>query len=156
MKFTCTVSQQANGNWNVRHAGSDVGPVTTQGGSREEALDKMRDSYNVNGLAQIAALATLDDLPYYRKNLRRIAATRKRLVGALESLGFDVLPSQANFLLVRPPGPSAKSWLGRLRKRKILVRWFDSPVVRDRLRITIGTDREINALLRAVKAILKR
>ena len=120
------------------------------------ALDKMRDSYNVNGLAQIAALATLDDLPYYRKNLRRIAATRKRLVGALESLGFDVLPSQANFLLVRPPGPSAKSWLGRLRKRKILVRWFDSPAVRDRLRITIGTDREINALLRAVKVILKR
>ena len=118
------------------------------------ALDKMRDSYNVNGLAQVAALATLDDLPYYRKNLRRIAATRDRMGRELRSMGFEVLPSRTNFLLVRPPGPSAKSWLARLRKRKVLVRWFDVPAVRDRLRITVGADREVKAMLRAVRSIV--
>src|SRR5207344_2085953 len=63
------------------------------------ALDTIRDSYNVNGLGQVAALTTLDDLPYYRANFRRIIATRDRVSEALTSLGFEVLPSQTNFLL---------------------------------------------------------
>jgi histidinol-phosphate aminotransferase len=119
-----------------------------------EALDKIRDSYNVNGLAQVAALATLDDLPYYRKNFRRIIATRARLTRELERLGFAVLPSQANFILTRPPMFSAQDWLAKLRARKILVRWWNYPEVRGFLRITIGTDAEADALLRAAKAIL--
>src|SRR2546422_337540 len=65
------------------------------------ALDKIRDSYNVNGLGQVAALATLADLSYYRKNFRRIVATRDRLARELTALGFRVFPSQTNFLLVR-------------------------------------------------------
>ena len=119
------------------------------------ALDKIRDSYNVNGLGQIAALATLDELPYYRRSFARIKATRARLTAQLTKLGFEVLPSQANFILARPPGPPAQKWLGLLRERKILVRWFDSPEVRDYLRITIGTEREGTTLLHAVRAILK-
>ena len=67
------------------------------------ALDKLRDSYNVNGLGQIAAEATLDALPYYRANFRRIKATRARLSAELAKLGFQVLPSATNFLLARPP-----------------------------------------------------
>ena len=67
------------------------------------ALDKIRDSYNVNGLGQIAALATLDDLDYYRANFRSIVATRERLSRELARLGFDVFPSQTNFILIRPP-----------------------------------------------------
>src|SRR5213593_682231 len=63
------------------------------------ALDKIRDSYNVNGLGQVAALATLDDLPYYRANFRKIIATRARLSGELGKLGFQVFPSQTNFIL---------------------------------------------------------
>src|SRR5205085_10870344 len=59
------------------------------------ALDKLRDSYNVNGLGQVAALATLANLPYYRANFRRIIATRERLSRTLGELGFEVLPSQA-------------------------------------------------------------
>ena len=119
------------------------------------ALDKLRDSYNVNGLGQIAALATLDDLPYYRANFRRIKATRARLSSSLEELGFTVLPSQTNFILARPPRFAAKEWLEKLRARKILVRWFSYPEVKDYIRITIGTDPEADALLRAARAVLR-
>jgi histidinol-phosphate aminotransferase len=118
------------------------------------ALDKMRDSYNVNGLGQIGAVATLEDLPYYRANFRRIKATRARLGDALTALGFEVLPSQTNFILVRPPVFPAKDWLDKLRERKILVRWFSHPEVSDYLRVTIGTDAEADALIRAAKGIL--
>jgi histidinol-phosphate aminotransferase len=120
------------------------------------ALDKLRDSYNVNGLGQIAALATLDDLPYYRANLRRIKATRARLSESLEQLGFSVLPSQTNFILARPPKFAAKDWLEKLRTQKVLVRWFSSPEVMDCLRITIGADAEADALLRAARDLLKQ
>lgn len=119
------------------------------------ALDKLRDSYNVNGLGQVGALATLDDLPYYRANFRRIKLTRARLSGALCELGFDVLPSQTNFILTRPPKFAAKTWLEELRRRKILVRWFSYPEVKDYLRVTIGTEAEADALIRAAKSILK-
>jgi histidinol-phosphate aminotransferase len=118
-------------------------------------LDKIRDSYNVNGLGQAAALATLDDLPYYRANFRRIIATRERLSRELTVLGFTVLPSETNFILARPPRFPAQEWLEKLRARKILVRWFKYPSVRDYLRITIGTEAEAEALLRASKAVVK-
>ncbi|MEI2726610.1 MAG: aminotransferase class I/II-fold pyridoxal phosphate-dependent enzyme [Verrucomicrobiota bacterium] len=88
------------------------------------ALHKIRDSYNVNGLGQIAAEATLDNLAYYRANFRRIIATRDWLAGELTKLGFQVLPSQTNFILVRPPQFPAEIWLQRLRANKVLVRWF--------------------------------
>ena len=120
-----------------------------------EALDKIRDSYNVNGLGQIAAVATLENLPYYRKNFSRIITTRARLTSELTKLGFEVLPSQTNFILARPPGPAAEQWLELLRQRKILVRWFKYPEVRDYLRITIGTDAEANALVRAASQIIR-
>jgi histidinol-phosphate aminotransferase len=130
------------------------------------ALDKIRDSYNVNGLGQIAANATLDDLPYYRANFRKIISTREELSRSLTKLGFRVLPSQTNFILAKPPGNllpasrrqgtfTAKDWLQKLREKKILVRWFSQPEVKDYLRITIGTPAEAEALVRAVKAIMR-
>jgi histidinol-phosphate aminotransferase len=118
------------------------------------ALHKIRDSYNVNGLGQVAALATLEDLPYYRANFQRVIATRERLSRELEARGFSVLPSQTNFILVRPPRFPARAWLEKLRSRKILVRWFTPSAVSRFLRITIGTDPEADALLRAVDRIV--
>jgi len=118
------------------------------------ALHKIRDSYNVNGIAQIAAAATLDDLPYYRKNFKRVIATRDRTAAALRKFGFEVLPSQTNFILARPSRFSAKEWLDKLRARKILVRWFNHSGLEDWLRISIGTDAEMNVLLKAVRHIL--
>jgi histidinol-phosphate aminotransferase len=118
------------------------------------ALHKIRDSYNVNGLGQVAALATLSDLPYYRANFRRIIATRQRLAGELAKLRFNVLPSQTNFIFARPPVFPAAVWLQKWREKRVLVRWFNSPATKDYLRITIGTDAEIDALLRAARQII--
>jgi len=117
-------------------------------------LQKIRDSYNVNGLGQIAALATLADLPYYRRGFQRIIATRQRLGSELGKMGFSVLPSQTNFIFTRPPGFPAEVWLQKLRERKILVRWFQYPETKDFLRITIGTEAEADALLRAARQVL--
>jgi histidinol-phosphate aminotransferase len=118
------------------------------------ALHKIRDSYNVNGLGQIAAEATLDDLPYYRANFKKIIATREWLSRELTKLGFRVLPSRTNFIFVRPPRFSAQTWLQRLRAKKVLVRWFGRPEVKEYLRITIGTAAEAEALAGAVRKIL--
>ena len=119
-----------------------------------EALQKIRDSYNVNGLGQTAAEATLRDLPYYRRNIKRLLATRERLAGQLRALGFDAPPSQTNFIFVRPPRFPAREWLRALRGRRVLARWFDAPETKDSLRITIGTEAEAEALARAARSIL--
>jgi histidinol-phosphate aminotransferase len=119
------------------------------------ALHKIRDSYNVNGLGQIAAEATLGDLVYYRANFRKIIATREKLSRELTKLGFHILPSQTNFILTKPPRFAAKDWLEKLRAKKILVRWFRTPEVKDYLRITIGTPTEATALAKAAQAILR-
>jgi histidinol-phosphate aminotransferase len=118
------------------------------------ALHKVRDSYNVNGLAQIAALAAVRDRRYFQANIRRIVAERRRLASALQRMGFQVHPSQANFLFVKPPARPAAWWLDALRGRKILVRWFSAPETRDRLRVTIGAPGENRILLRAVRELL--
>jgi histidinol-phosphate aminotransferase len=116
-----------------------------------EALHKIRDSYNVNGLGQVAAAATLDDLPYYRSLFSKIIRSREQTSKALADLGFTVFPSQSNFILVRPPARTAQEWAELLRNQKILVRWFDHPNVRDFLRISIGTDSQMTELVRVVR-----
>jgi histidinol-phosphate aminotransferase len=118
-------------------------------------LHKIRDSYNVNGLGQIAAVAALDDPSYYQANFRKICATRERLSHGLTTLGFRVCPSQANFIFTKPSFLPAEQWLQKLRGRKILVRWFGDPLVKDYLRISIGTDADADALLKAMRGILK-
>ena len=120
------------------------------------ALDRIRDSYNVNGLGQEAALATLKDLPFYRVNFRRIIRLREQVSAVLQSLDFVVLPSQTNFLMAKPPRLAASTWLRKLRKHNVLVRWFSDPLVEDYLRITIGSEKEMGALMRAVRVILKQ
>lgn len=121
------------------------------------ALHKIRDSYNVNGLAQIAALAALDDLPYYRKNLQTIARERENLARSLSRIGFEVTPSAANFLLVSPPNGSktAAAWQKQLRQQGILVRWFPDPSIRHCLRITIGTPEQNQILRKTLRKILR-
>ena len=118
------------------------------------ALDKIRDSYNVNGLGQIAAETTLDDLQCYRANFKKIITARGWLTRELTKLGFHILPSQTNFILVQPPLFPAKDWLQKLRDKKILVRWFNAPQVKDYLRITIGTQAEAKILVKTVRRIL--
>ena len=117
------------------------------------ALHRIRDSYNVNGLAQIAASATLKNLSYYQRNFRRVTESRSRVAQALTGLGWTVLPSQTNFILTRPPGPPARQWLEDLRRKKILVRWFASPNLESFLRITIGSESEMDTLLKTIHGL---
>jgi histidinol-phosphate aminotransferase len=126
-------------------------------GSKEliAALDKIRDSYNVNGLGQVAAMATLHDLPYYRRHFQKIIGSRQKLSRELSEIGFEIFPSQTNFILVRPPRFPAREWLQKFREKKILVRWFNDAAVSAFLRISIGTLKDCEALLRAAKSILQ-
>ena len=112
----------------------------------------MKDSYNVGRLPQVAALAALGDLPAMRANVARIRATRDRLTAGLQRLGFDVLPSEANFVLARRPGVDQTPTARGLAARDILVRHFAVPGLHDALRVTVGTDEEIDALLEALAA----
>ncbi len=114
------------------------------------ALYKLKDSYNVDRLAQAIALAALEDLPWMRDNANRIAATRKRVSAELEKRGFRVIPSASNFLFVEPPaGVSAAELFADLRKKKILVRYFPGGRTGRYLRVSIGTDAQMDAFLAA-------
>jgi histidinol-phosphate aminotransferase len=124
-------------------------------GSREliAALLKIKDSYNIGRVAQCLAAAALRDQAYLRANVRRIIATRRKLVEALAGLGFTVLPSEANFVFAKPAGIGAEALYRRLRKRNILVRYFAGRQTGGFLRITVGTNEEINKLLKTIKNI---
>ena len=116
---------------------------------------KVKDSYNVNRLSLLAATAALEDLPWMRRNTQRIQRSRKKLSGGLERLGYHVYPSQANFVLARKDGESLRNIYEELKQRKILVRYFDFPDLRDCLRITVGTPSEVKILLKEL-AVLTR
>ena len=121
------------------------------------ALNKVKDSYNVNRLSQIGAEAALDDWAYYAANVARLRATRDRVVQQLVAKGFFVYPSQTNFVFARPPLPtSAQQWFDELRARNILVRWWDTDRIRDFARVSIGTDGEMNQFLEATKDICEK
>ena len=112
------------------------------------------NSYTLDRLAQAGAQAAIEDVDYFRETCRRVMATRERTARGLEALGCQVLPSQANFLFVRCPGREGKDVLDELRQRGILVRWWYDPAISQWLRISIGTDGEMDALLCAMGEIL--
>ena len=120
--------------------------------AREEVIfemNKLKDSYNVDAIAQAVAVAALRDSRHLQITTNRIRHTREDTAAALKRLGCDVLPSQANFLFVRPAKAPAAQLFAQLRERGLLVRYFALPRVDDRVRITIGTDAEMQELLAA-------
>jgi histidinol-phosphate aminotransferase len=119
-----------------------------------EGLDKVRDSYNLNRLSIAAGAAALADIGWMERNAAKIRKTRGDLQAALPGVGFTPFPSQSNFILARRArGGSARPVYEALKRRKILVRYFDTPRLAGCLRITVGTDDEVAALLAALKAI---
>jgi len=118
------------------------------------ALYKVKDSYNVDAVAQAVALAALKDRAYHRRTVAKVLKTRKAFSRELARRGWDVIPSESNFVFAKPPSgmPPAKAVFEHLKSRGVFVRYFPGPLTGDRLRITIGTDEQMKALLSALDA----
>ncbi len=122
-----------------------------------EGLNRVKNSFNsypLDRLAQAGAIAAFDDKAYFDTTRQAIIASRDKLTQALEQLGFIVLPSAANFVLVRHPGRDAGELGSALRARQIIVRHFRAPRIDQFLRISVGTDEECDALAAALTEIL--
>ena len=126
------------------------------------ALYKVKDSYNVDAVAQAVALAALRDQRWMRRNVERVRKTRAELTAALVARGWDVLPSESNFVFAKPlvAGATAADAqelaayvFAELRRRNIFVRYFPGPLTGDRLRITVGTGAQTKRLLQALDGI---
>jgi len=117
------------------------------------SLDSVKDSYNLDRLAIVAAVAAVEDEDHHRKLVREVVRNRDELSAALAALGFEVAPSAANFVFARPPKPAA-ALVAALRERKILVRHYDREPIAGWLRITVGTRDQHEQLLAALKEIL--
>ncbi|MBY5332438.1 histidinol-phosphate transaminase [Rhizobium leguminosarum] len=122
-----------------------------------EALERVKDSFNsypLDRLAQLAATAAIKDEAWFETCRGKIIASRESLGSELEALGFEVLPSQANFIFARHQSRSGAALQAALRERGILVRHFVKPRISDFLRISIGTDEECARLVSALEEIL--
>jgi len=131
-----------------------------------DAMYKVKDSYNVDALAQAVALAAVKDQAWMKRNVAKVKKTRAWTAEQLARRGWDVLPSESNFLFARPPAaeikgpmskakgePAAQRLFNALRERNIFVRYFRGPKTGDRLRVTIGTDAQMKKLLAALDDI---
>lgn len=126
------------------------------GGELIQGLCRVRDSFNsytLDALALAGAAAAVADTAYYDGINRRVSATRERVSAALRGLGFEALPSSANFVFIRLPGKSGAVVFAALRERGILVRHFNKPRIADYLRVSIGTDEEMDRFLEACRDI---
>jgi len=122
-----------------------------------DALARVKNSFNsypLDRLAQAGAIAALQDEEGFARSREAVIDTREGLTLALEDLGFEVLPSQANFVFARHPAHDAAALLGGLRERKILVRHFKLPRIDQYLRISIGTRDQCAALVSALRELL--
>ncbi|REC93407.1 histidinol-phosphate transaminase [Kushneria indalinina] len=127
-------------------------------GSREliEGLERIKDSFNsypIDPLASAVGIAALEDTQHHDECCRAIMATRENTSQALRHLDIEVLPSQANFLFARPKRHDAASVAASLRASGILVRHFGTPGLSDWLRISVGTEAEMAALVAALEAL---
>jgi len=137
-------------------AGLRVG-VAMGGVELIEGLERVKNSFNsypLDTLAQHAALASLQDDGYFRSSCQRVIASRERLTLEMTAMGFDVLPSAANFIFATHPQHAAGKLFAALREQGIIVRYFDKPRINEYLRISIGTDDQCDALLTALQGLL--
>ena len=112
------------------------------------------NSYTVDRVAQAGARAAIEDEDYFQSIRRRVMDTRERTAKVLKQMGFIVLPSQANFLFLSHPNHGGKELLDALRERGILVRWWSDPPIENWLRVTIGTDEEMEEFARGLREIV--
>ena len=124
-----------------------------------EALNRVKNSFNsypLDRFAQAGAIAAMDDEDYFQAMCRKVVATREKLVAELAGLGFEVLPSTANFVFARHPDQTGETLAAALRDRSIIVRHFRNPPrIAPWLRITVGTDEQCGNLVSALGEILR-
>ena len=122
-----------------------------------EALERVKNSFNsypLDRLAIVGAAAALDDRAYLDKTRQAVIDTRTWVVADLQAMGFDILPSVANFVFARHPAHDAAWLAGQLRERRVIVRHFKAPRIEQYLRISIGTDAECRALVAALREVI--
>ena len=122
-----------------------------------EGLNRTKNSFNsypIDSVAQRVGAAAIADRGWLMESCEKVIATRARVSAALTELDFEVVPSQANFVLARPRAIGAEALYQALRQRNILVRYFNKPRISEYLRISIGTDAEMDSLLQACGEIL--
>jgi len=122
-----------------------------------EALERVKDSFNsypLDCLAIAGAVAAINDDAWFQETRQRIMASRESLVQALSALGFEVLPSVANFVFARHRSHSGAELAAKLRQRGVLVRHFRKPRIEDFLRITVGTEDQCSSLITAVRSLI--
>jgi histidinol-phosphate aminotransferase len=122
-----------------------------------EALERVKNSFNsypLDRLAIAGAAAAMADRGYFNTTCQAVIQSRETLTAELQALGFDVLPSAANFIFTRHPKHDAAQLAAALRNRSIIVRHFKLPRIDQHLRITIGNDAQCAALVRALTEIL--
>ena len=122
-----------------------------------EDLEKLKYStnpYNVNRLTMLLGCKTVDAEPYYQEVSAKIQSARAWAVDALQKLGFEVLPSKANFIFARHPAISGDALYSGLRQRGILVRHFTKDRIKDFVRITIGTQQQMERLAEALQDMI--
>lgn len=118
-----------------------------------DGLERAKNSFNsypLDRLALNAAVEAVNDQAYFRAICQKVIHTRERTVTVLEDLDFEVMPSKTNFIFVRHATIKARELFRKLRAKGILVRYFDKPRIENYLRITIGTDAEMDALMEAL------
>lgn len=123
-----------------------------------EALERVKNSFNsypLDRLALAGGVAAMEDREHFEYTRRAVMASRERLTTDLTALGFDVLPSAANFIFARHPDRDAGELAAALRERSIIVRHFRQPRIEQFLRITVGTDGQCSTLTAALRAILE-
>ena len=123
-----------------------------------EALDRVKNSinsYTLDRAALAGALAAFQDEAYFETTRRKVIATREKTAESLKNMGFQVIPSKANFIFISHPAFSAELLCQKLRERNILVRYFKKPRIDRFLRVSIGTDEEMDCFLIATAEILK-
>ncbi len=118
------------------------------------AKDSM-NSYPVDSIAQAAGVASINDEEYFQANLKRVIATRDRVTEKLRSMGFVLPDSSTNFVFATHPKYRAKDIFEFLKTKDIYVRWFNKPRIDNYLRITIGTDEDMDAMISALGAFVK-
>lgn len=124
-----------------------------------EAMNRVKYSfnpYNVNCMTMAAGIAAVEDEVYFGKCCRTIVENRRWTTEELEELGFSVLPSKANFVFAKSDKISGEELYQRLKKRGVLVRWFPEERIFDYLRITIGSKKQMQALIFEISCILQQ